>query len=407
MQVDVLIFGGGAAGLWLLDSLSRRGVDALLLESDRLGSGQTIAAQGIIHGGLKYTLQGLLTPSAVQIREMPQLWRECLAGRREPDLNSTRIRADHCYLWRTDSLTSRLGLIGARMGLRVVPQFLSASDRPAVLAGCPGPVARLEEQVIAPASFLETLFLKHRRRILKIEPARVAIDRDATGGVRSIRLSHSSAGRHLDLEPNRVVLTAGRGNAGLRRQMGLADNVMQRRPLHMVQLRGDLPQLNGHCVDGAATRLTITSDRDDAGRTVWQVGGQIAELGVSLDERTLVARAKLEIEATIPGIDLRRTQWSAYRVERAEGVMPNATRPETVQLLVDRNVLTAWPTKLALVPILAEQILAALEPLPAGTQTDLDALSDWPRPEVALPPWETAQVWFDAQELDRPIQKAA
>jgi len=115
MQLDVLIFGGGAAGLWLLDALRRRGAAALLLESARLGSGQTIAAQGIIHGGLKYSLQGLLTPSAVQIREMPAVWRECLAGRSQPDLSQTRIRADRCYLWRTDSLTSRLGLFGARV----------------------------------------------------------------------------------------------------------------------------------------------------------------------------------------------------------------------------------------------------------------------------------------------------
>ena len=55
---DVVIFGGGVAGLWLLDELVRRGRDALLLESSRLGTGQSIAAQGIIHGGLKYSLAG-------------------------------------------------------------------------------------------------------------------------------------------------------------------------------------------------------------------------------------------------------------------------------------------------------------------------------------------------------------
>ena len=70
MQVDTLIFGGGAAGLWLLDELTRQGSSAVLLEAAKLGQGQTIASQGIIHGGLKYTLQGLLTPSAAAIRDM-------------------------------------------------------------------------------------------------------------------------------------------------------------------------------------------------------------------------------------------------------------------------------------------------------------------------------------------------
>jgi glycerol-3-phosphate dehydrogenase len=62
MQLDLLIVGGGAAGLWILDTLFWRGARAVLLENDCLGSGQTISAQGIIHGGLKYTLQGSLTP---------------------------------------------------------------------------------------------------------------------------------------------------------------------------------------------------------------------------------------------------------------------------------------------------------------------------------------------------------
>src|SRR5882672_5507147 len=78
MDLDILIFGGGAAGLWLLDCLARRGDRVLLLEAGRLGQGQTIAAQGIIHGGLKYTLQGLLTSAAREIREMPVTWRDCL-----------------------------------------------------------------------------------------------------------------------------------------------------------------------------------------------------------------------------------------------------------------------------------------------------------------------------------------
>ncbi|HEY6200467.1 MAG TPA: FAD-dependent oxidoreductase, partial [Candidatus Binatia bacterium] len=54
MRLDVLIFGGGAAGLWCLERFRSAGYHALLLESAALGCGQTIAAQGIIHGGGKY-----------------------------------------------------------------------------------------------------------------------------------------------------------------------------------------------------------------------------------------------------------------------------------------------------------------------------------------------------------------
>src|SRR5689334_7537771 len=125
MELDVLICGGGAAGLWLLDQLARRGDRVLLLEAGRLGQGQTVASQGIIHGGLKYTLQGLLTPAAREIRDMPDIWRQCLAGSRAPDLRGTTVRSAACHLWQSDSLRSKLGMIGARVGLNVAPHDLA------------------------------------------------------------------------------------------------------------------------------------------------------------------------------------------------------------------------------------------------------------------------------------------
>jgi len=58
VRVDVAIIGGGIAGLWLLARLRQRGYGVLLIESERLGTGQTISSQGIIHGGTKYALRG-------------------------------------------------------------------------------------------------------------------------------------------------------------------------------------------------------------------------------------------------------------------------------------------------------------------------------------------------------------
>jgi glycerol-3-phosphate dehydrogenase len=408
MQLDVVIFGGGAAGLWTLDAVVRRGASAVLLEARRLGAGQTIAAQGIIHGGLKYTLRGLLTASATEIRDMPQVWRECLAGRREPDLSDVRVRADHCHLWRTGSLASRAGMIGARFGLHVAPQNLAERDRPAALAGCPGGVARLDEQVIAPDSLLKNLFQKHRRRIYQIDAAGgVSCTLDPGGGLRSVELAHPATGCSLSISARHVVLAAGEGNADLRRRFGRPEGAMQRRPLHMVLLRGDLPELNGHCVDGGTTRITVTSDRCGDGRRVWQVGGQIAEKGVACDERTLLSQARHEIQAAIPGIDLTGVEWSAYRVNRAEGSTSGGLRPESVQLLVEGNVLTAWPTKLALAPVLAERIAETLAPFDGTAAAEDSELDDWPRPEVAAFPWESARKWWTNDDLAQSVRRAA
>ncbi len=401
MHLDVLIFGGGAAGLWLLDRLSRRGDRVLLLEAGQLGQGQTSASQGIIHGGLKYTLQGLLTPAAREIREMPEIWRRCLAGQQAPDLRHTRLRANHCYLWRSESLRSRLGMLGAKVGLHVAPQELEAGDRPAALADCPGPIARLDEQVIDPASFVADLAHQHRERILQIG-ANDGLECRLSGPgiVERVVLLNPQTGRSQDFCPLHIVLTAGAGNAALRRRVELPAEQMQRRPLHMVMVRGELPVLNGHCVDGARTRVTITSDRDSAGRTVWQVGGQLAEDGVSLDETGLISLAHCELSAVLPGIDFSQAEWATYRVDRAERATPRGGRPDTATIVQEGNVITGWPTKLALAPQLARMAEECLPPA-ESRRFDLNALADWPRPPVAQPPWELVRGW---QRLPAPTR---
>ncbi|MFO0919893.1 MAG: FAD-dependent oxidoreductase [Planctomycetaceae bacterium] len=387
LALDAVIFGGGAAGLWLLDRLSRDGARVVLLEASALGAGQTISAQGIIHGGLKYTLQGLLTKSARHIRGMPGVWRDALLGRVSPNLTRTSLRADCCHLWQTESLSSTAGMIGAKIGLQVKPEYLEHAERPAALAHVPGNVAKLAEQVISPASFLADLFEQYQDRILKIDAEQgLEFKIRSPGEVAAIHLTLN--GQRLSLSPRQVIFTAGAGNSRLRQQVGLSADVLQLRPLHMVLVRGALPELNGHCVDGSATRVTITSDRDELGRTVWQIGGQIAEEGVGRDPLTLTQLAKQELTAVLPGVNFADAEWSTYAVDRAEGQTAGGKRPDSVQVLCAGNVTTGWPTKLALAPVLALEIASRVQPSDHGLLFDTTPLADWPRPAVALLPWQ-------------------
>lgn len=407
MNIDVLIVGGGAAGLWLLDELVRAGAKVLLVEAKRLGAGQTVASQGILHGGLKYTLHGLLSSSAKQLKRMPQLWRECLAGKRQPELSKVRIRSDHCFLWRTDSAASSLGLFGARYGLRVAARELARAERPDFLAGCAGGVAQVDEQMISPASLLETLARRNGRHILKVDTRRMQFELAGAGTVQRVRIGHPNADGEVVLQPRHVVFMAGAGNAALRAAVGLSETAMQRRPLRMVLVRGELPRFNGHCVDGVSCRLTITSDVDRSGLTVWQLGGQLAEVGAALEEATCLSWARRELERAIPGIQLAGTQWSSYRIDRAERAQKQFARPTGAQVLVDGNVITAWPTKLALVPQLTADVMGLLGPFDSADNIDITCFDDWPRPEVARPPWETCQNWQplpdDARRSNGPI----
>lgn len=390
VELDALIFGGGVAGLWLLDELVRRGFAAALVETKMLGSGQTICSQGILHGGLKYALAGAITDSTVSVREMPAHWARCLSGQIPPDLRDTRVLSPHCYLWRTDSLTSRIGLWGARVGLQTPVEKIADADRPAVLSRCPGQVFRVDEPVIDVASLLACLRRLHLDRILLTDDAvPTTFGQSRIGERLEIELRARLSLQAVRVRCGKVIFTAGEGNAQLRRTAGLEDEVMQRRPLHMVMVRGRLPDLFGHCVDGNKTRLTITSARDQEARTVWHVGGEIAEQGVSRDGSAQVAAARRELSVVLPGLDLHGAEWATYRVDRAEHRTHDGRRPDGPQWRIEGDFITAWPTKLVLAPRLAEEI-ANLLGEPSVRQAELPV---WPRPEVALPPWEVTSTW--------------
>jgi glycerol-3-phosphate dehydrogenase len=399
VKLNAVIIGAGAAGLWLLDQLRGQSRSAVLLETGALGAGQTIASQGILHGGLKYSLQGLLTASARQARDMPALWRRCLAGEAAPDLSNCEVRSQSFYLWSADSAASRVAMFGARLGLQAAPSKVTRDKRPPLLRDARGVVLRVDEQVLAPASLLASLAAAHRDAILKIQRTDAPSFRlSRAGHVQAVTVHSPETAAALTLKPDWLVLAAGNGNAALRQQVGLAAESMQRRPLHMVLLRGkDLPEFYGHCIDGGRTRVSITSARDDAGRTVWQVGGQIAEDGVALDEEALIHRAQAEIPDALPQLNLADTEWATYRIDRAEGKVAGGKRPDSYRLLQDGNVLTAWPTKLVLVPQLAaaaaRRIVESTTPKRTDLGGDLGGLASWPHPRVAAPPWARVKSW--------------
>lgn len=392
ISIDVCIIGGGAAGLWTLDELVRNGYQAILVEKDELGRGQTVCSQGIIHGGLKYTLDGLMNPSADTISAMPAIWRDCLAGKRNPDLTNTRVRADFCYLWRTQSLKSKLGMIGASVGLRVKPEKLSQADRPQILTNCPGVVTKLAEQVIDPTSLLQNLADMHNDRLIG-HVSSISVD-SSDSESNSIVLNDPDGNSIARVNAKYIVLTAGAGNETLAETFEVQTVKAQKRPLHMVMVRGSLPHLSGHCVDGAKTRATITSDVDSKGRIVWLVGGQLSEGGVSMDSNQLIKHAKVELAAILPDQSFEECEWSTFRVDRAEPLSKSGKRPENIFAKREGNIVVAWPVKLALVPRLAEEIVNLLDKPPDSSNADLSCLSNCIRPAVAKPPWETEQQWI-------------
>jgi len=187
-----------------------------------------------------------------------------------------------------------------------------------------------------------------------------------------------------------MVLAAGVGNSELLRRAGLKEDLMQRRPLGMVLLRGDLPPLFGHCIVGGKTGLTITTPV----RGVWQVGGEIAER-LAGEENAAVARsmALSKIRRWLPRLDLRRAEIAIYRAVRAEARTAALRRPSGVHASpVAPATVVAWPTKLSMAPVLAEEVFEILQ-LDLKEPSGYDETPPWPTPDVAQYPWEKAE-WF-------------
>ncbi len=390
MRLDVLIFGGGAAGLWCLERFRNAGYHALLLESAALGAGQTIGAQGIIHGGGKYALRGVRDFAAVAAtREMPARWRACLAGKQDPDLRGVRVLSERCHLWLPRrsalarvqswgfmSVVARAGLLATR------PEPLPKAQWPEALRASALAVYALAEPVISTGSFLKALAARHEKYLHRYDSAALRFE-----GINA-RIGD------VALEPRMLVLTAGEGNAELLARLGVSGEPMQRRPLGMALLRGDLPPLFGHCIIGGKTRLTITAPE----KRIWQIGGELAEkLAGETDDHAARRFALKEIRARFPALDLRNMEIALYRAVRAEARTADQRRPSGVHAgELAPGVIAGWPTKLSMAPVLADEVFALAEKnlkQPAGYPHH--PLPPWAPPTVARYPWKEAE-WFPA-----------
>jgi glycine/D-amino acid oxidase-like deaminating enzyme len=384
--IDALIVGGGIAGLWLLNVLTRRGYSAVLLEADALGCGQTLASQGMIHGGIKYALSGSLTGASEAIAGMPERWAACLEGRGEVDLTGLTPLAPRYHLFAAASTLGRLTTFFAGRALRGRIRRLEPEDYPAGLAdpGFSGHVYELREFVLDTTALLETLRRPVADRIYRYrlpdQPGLVELTgRGATLAVNGTRL-----------DAGRLILAAGAGNEALLAAVGLDAPRMQRRPLHQTIVRApDLPPLFAHCLTGIRRpepRLTITSHRDGAG-WLWYLGGQLATDGVAMADAELREHARAELAACIPWRSWRDAWFASLRVDRAEPANAGGTRPDEAFAAATGpggTCIVAWPTKLSLAPDLGDRVLALLPP-PSGAHVPR---LDLPAAAVGSPAWE-------------------
>jgi hypothetical protein len=391
---QVVIFGGGVAGLWLLDRLRQSGISALLFESNTLGGGQTGHSQGIIHGGMKYALQGTVTNEVQAMTDIPALWRHCLTGRGEINLSRVPVLSAYQYLWMPHhKWISRLTGFFANAALKSRVYSIAKDQYPSVFQhpAFKGEVCALDEIVINVPALVEEMASSNQEALYKIDPfTQESLQFDEQGRLRSVMIT--SEEHSVEVTAQQFVFAAGAGNEFIVNSLDHPDLKMQRRPLHMVlvKMHDDYP-LYAHCLGfGARPRLTITTHYMQDGACVWYLGGLLAEEGVGRDSETQIQMARKELVSLFPWIDFSQAQFASFMIDRAEPLQESGLKPDTCYMKMIQNVIVAWPTKLALAPKLAESVLNLLQqPQEAVPVFDGSALRNWPRPASVTPVWET------------------
>ena len=360
IRTDVAIVGGGIAGLWLLDVLQAQGHRTLLLERSAFGDGQTAASQGMIHGGLKYALSGVLTGASEAIAGMPDRWRQCLSGAGDVDLSAVRVLSDNYYMWANDATLGQIGSFFASKLLRARIRRLEPVEFPPAFAfpTFRGVVYELQDLVLDTTSLLETLANRHRTRTLRAEVRPEDLHVAGDGTVEAIRLEG------LDVVADRYVLCAGAGTEALLRALPPAAPRMQRRPLKqvIVESRHGMP-FYAHCITGLTRpepRLTVTTHRRRDGSAVFYLGGQLATDGAARGEADQLRIAREELLRCIPWLDFGGARLATYTIDRAEPLTRGGRRPDEAFVASTANVLVCWPIKLSLVPDLGDRVLAAI-----------------------------------------------
>lgn len=381
LRVDVAILGGGIAGLWLLARLTKAGYSALLLECEALGTGQTIASQGIIHGGAKYEINFKAGDDSRALADMPARWRACLAGNGEVDLRGVSVASDRQLFWARRTLADRfIGFFGSRL-MRGRLKALDAGEWPEALRDPRhvGAVYALDEIVLDVPDLLRVLSDRHAGRIKKIGPDMRIVE----GGV----AVQQDGGPWRRIEAATVIAAAGAGNEAILRQLGQPAEAAQRRPLQQVMLKNAPAPLWAHCFDASdKPRVTVTTHRRSDGALIWYIGGLLAETGATQSAADLIEAAKAELAALLPRLDFSRCRLATHRVDRAEGATADGRKPDGPVIREVGSVWLAWPTKLVLAPRLSDMIMAKLPP-PSGVASTIP--SDWAPPGIAAPPWET------------------
>ena len=324
LAVDAAIVGGGISGLWIANLLAGRGLSVVICEPRGVGGVQTLASQGIVHGGAKYARDGA-APLAGALKAMPDRWRACLGGTGEIDLRGIDVLAENVDIrigddsHQTDDLVLDMSSLVRRLIQPLTHRIVASTVSPDSLIGAGSDIQRIE---------VDTCTI------------------------------HARA----------YVLAAGAGNTTLAHQAGFADAAIRLRPLRQTVVRPRRgARVYAHWMSrprDAEPTLTVTSHG-----SVLSVGGAVADAGANRDEAAQIAVVKNLLRQAFPVIDVEGAGFKTFVAVRAEPAAPAIRDLPDAYVTRHGNCLLCLPVKLSLAPRLGDLVLAELGDLSPANGT--------------------------------------
>ena len=385
IEVDTVVFGGGIAGLWVHNQLRAQGYNSILFEKNVLGGTQTLASQGMIHGGQRYTLQGALTSHSESIAAMPGVWGDALRGEAGPDLRTVQLLSDRQFLWSAGGITSSVTAFFASKAMRSKVESLPKERWPEVFKNSDsfnGKIYELDEVVLDIKSLIKGLISSCKETIFKVDDLEYI-----SGGEGLSSVVVSGAGEKVEVVSKKYIFTAATGNEEVAELLSSGKELTQRRPLKQIMVKDlDLP-LYAHCITvDPRPRVTISAHPIPGGKFVWYLGGLVAVNGIDQSDDDAIQFAKKELSTLFKWIDWDDKEWAAYPVDRAEPKVTTGFLPDGPQIKELGNTLLCWPTKLTFAPALAEKAISALKGDSRSEGGDFDL--GFTEPEIGQYPWE-------------------
>ncbi len=394
-HTDIIIIGGGIAGLWSYHVLRARGYSVLLLEGDMLGGGQTLASQGIIHSGLKYMLAGNVSGHAKTMSAMPERWMYAHAGRGDVNISAAIVNA------RAQSMLLPSGIKGKLIQTLTKKSFgqkINITDVPDTIksAGFKGKYIELNEPVFDIPSVVYALSKDQDAYIKQAQwGENFEFERAADGDISALLF------KHFRIEAQAYISTAAGANVLMAAANGHDSTLKtQARPLLMGLMRNAPFDFYAHIVGMSEKPMaTITTHYDKKGARIWYIGGQVAERDKDDNIHSFKKDWEIVLEKSIVSIGKTDTNYSSHwaylpidRHECVSGSGSESWLPDTPKIHNGgKNMFYCWPTKLAFAPVLSDMIMEQLLKNDILPRYDLADFSVLEPASIASAPWDNAK----------------